>query len=41
MTWYFCHPELEKLDIFAELKLENIKLKNTNLNSDLLKLAER
>ena len=25
-TWYLCQPELEKLDIFAELELEKIKL---------------
>ena len=25
-TKYFCQPELEKLDVFAELELEKIKL---------------
>ena len=27
---YFCQPELEKLDIFAQLELEKIKFKNSN-----------
>ena len=30
-TKYFCQSELEKLDIFAELGLEKIKLDNLNL----------
>ena len=28
----FCLPELEKLDIFAELELEKIKFKKSNKN---------
>ena len=36
-TRYFHQPELEKLNIFAELELKKIKLENSNLNSDLIK----
>ena len=32
-TSYFCQLELEKLDIFAEHELENLKLENSNLHS--------